>query len=186
MAIAEDVIIRCGDLIVTPTVPELYIAKFYIMMVEEGIIDTVFFQSRPSLRDFLEESLTPGRRLTLGCFRDRGERGIELCGLGWAFNSLKIGNFLRCECGMAFSTRQSRKTDNVTFGKLMLQSFFQVHNVDAIYGSTPEPNKLALRYSAKLGFSLHGPIPDACSWKGVLTPVWISYLSKNQWLERNR
>lgn len=179
-------VLRSGNLIVTPVVAEFLLAKAYITMVEEGTLDVVFYQSAISLRDFLEAYLTHGKRITLGCFRELPDGRMEFCGMGWAHNAEKMASYVKSECGMVFFKKQSSKRDNVAFGKLMLQSFFTQHNVDVIFGTTPEPNKLALRYAQKLGFDLIGPIPNYCSWHGELAPGWVSHISKSQWEERNR
>ncbi len=72
------------------------------------------------------------------------------------------------------------------FGKMMLDLFFTDYDIDAILGTTPDGNKLALRYAQRVGMSLHGPIPNYATWKGELTDGWISHISKIQWAERRK
>lgn len=154
-------------------------------MIEEGTLDVVFHHSIPSLRDFLVEYMSVGRRIVCGCFREREGQSLELCGLGWAFGTTQMGKFFKCELGEVFFRCQSRKTDNLTFGKMMLEMFFTHNKIDVAFGVTPEPNRLAVRYAQKLGFSLHGPVPNYVTWKGRLVPGWISQMSREEWFERN-
>lgn len=184
---AEENVLKFGKLIVTHVVTDYYLAIAYMKMLEDGTLDTVFFQSRPSISEFMAEFLTAGRRITLGCFREiEGTDVPELCGIGWVFGAVSMDKFIRAETGMCFFKRQSNKKDNLTFGQMMLRVFFTSHKIDAIFGTTPDPNKLALRYAQKLGMDLIGPVPDYCSWKGELVSGWISHISREQWLERNR
>ncbi len=182
----SDEVVRDGPLIVTPVVNDYILCKAYIRMVEEGTLEAVFYQAVPTISEFLAEYLTAGKRVTLGCFREMKDGSGELCGLGWVCGSERMGCYTKAETGTVFFHRQSDKRQNLRFGQLMLQSFFTRHNIDVLFGFTPERNKLALRYAQKLGFSIHGPIPDYCSWKGELAPGWISHLSKAEWLERQR
>lgn len=169
----------------TPVVTDILLAKAYLRMLEDDTLDVVFYQSRPSLVDFMTEYLTAGRRITLGCFRETGtDTEPEFCGLGWAFGAVQMSGFTKAECGMVFFKGQSSRRDNVTFGRLMLEVFFSKHKIDVIFGTTPEANQLAIRYAQRLGFSLHGPLPNYVTWKGQLAPGWISHMSKDQWMER--
>lgn len=182
----DDTIIRSGNLIVTPTVHEIHLAQAYLRMAEEGTLDIVFHQSIPSLRDFLAEYMSVGRRIVSGCFRERDGQPPEFCGMGWAFGTTQMDKFFKCELGEVFFKRQSKKTDNLQFGKMLLEMFFTSHKIDVAFGVTPEPNKLALRYAQKLGFDLSNPIPDYCTWQGRLVPGIISHMSREQWFERNQ
>jgi len=179
-------IIRNGDLIVTPVVTDMHLARAYFNMLEENTLDTVCYQGRPTLTAFLAEYLTHGKRITLGCFREREDQEPEFAGMGWVSDAVKLGKHMRADTGMVFFRRQSRKTDNLMFGRMMLGMFFDTYKIDVIFGTTPEPNKLALRYAQRLGMDLSNPIPDLCSWHGELVPGVVSHISKAQWMERGR
>ena len=177
--------IRSGDLIVTSVVNDYILAKAYMNMAEEGTLSTVFFQGVPSLSQFLSEFMTEGKRVTLGCFSQPEGEAPELCGLGWVYSVEKMGTYRRAETGMCFFRRVKNRTSNVAFGRLMFESFFQRYEIDALFGLTAEPNKLALRYAQRLGMWLSSPVPDYCYWKGQMVPGIISHISRAQWLERN-
>lgn len=181
-----DKCLRSGDLVVTPYVTDETLAKAYLMMKAEGTLGTVFFQNVPTLSSFLADSLVGDKRITLGAFRLHGEKEPELCGLGWVFDSVKMGDFVKAECGMWFAAGQTVKTDNLTFGHMMLDMFFNHYSVDVIQGTTPEANKLALRFARKLGMALYGPVENFCVWGGELAAVWFSVLTKQEWQERRK
>lgn len=173
------------DLIVTATVTDVLLAQAYIQMTREGTLETVFYEGVPTLADFMADCLTPGKRVTGGCFRNIPGKPPEFCGIGWVYNPVRMGRHTRADTGMCFFKSQTRKTDNLKFGQMLLEVFFRHYNIDALFGFTPEPNKLALRYAQKLGMTIHGPIPDYCTWKGDMVPGWISHISKADWMERN-
>ncbi len=182
----ESPIIRCGDLVVTLVTTEYHLGAAWMRMVDEGVLATVFHQKIPTRRSFLEDAMTSGNRITLSCFREIPDQKPEFCGLGWVYGSIDMGGFKRAETGMWFSKHQTRKTDNLKFGAMCFDVFFQHCEIDALFGTTPEPNKLALRYAARLGMQLIGPIPDLCTWEGRLVPGWFSHVNRLDWLARRR
>jgi len=178
-------IVRNGNLVVTPCVTDLLLARAYLNYQKEGTLPVIFYQREPTISDFIKAHMEVGTRITLGCFRvDEETKKVEHCGLGWVSDAVRMNSFTKAEIGIGMFRCAGK--DNLAFGKMMLQSFFSKYAIDVLFGTTPEPNRLALRYSRKLGFDLAGPIPDYCSWRGALTDGWISHMSKSQWLERNR
>jgi hypothetical protein len=174
------------NLMVTPVTDDRLLAIAYLRMHEEGILETVFHQGIPTVSSWLKGCLEPGK-VMLGCFRvNPDQETSEFCGLGWVGCAEKMDGFKKAECGMCFFRKQSNRKQNVLFGKLMLAVFFDGYDVDVLFGATPEPNKLAMRYAQNLGFSMHGPVPNWATWRGQLVPAWISQLSKEEWRERGR
>jgi RimJ/RimL family protein N-acetyltransferase len=70
-----------------------------------------------------------------------------------------------------------------TYGRMMIAWSFDQLKLDALYGTTPERNRAAVRFSEKLGFELHGPLPNYCTWEGELCAAWISAMTKARWIE---
>jgi hypothetical protein len=186
-------ILRDGNLVVTRKgVSEVALAAAYTKMLAEGTLGTVFYQGIPTLRRFLEDHADP-KRVVVGCYDHDPATPLEtaeFCGLGWTGWPVEMEGFKKAECGMVFFGRSRRNPrTNVAFGKLMLRYFFEHVSdgcIDVIFGSTPEPNQIAIRYARKLGFSIHGPIPDFATWRGALCPIWVSHLSKTEFIERGR
>ena len=170
----ESNIITDGDLTVTPILTDILLAKAYIRMLEEGLLDTVFYQKTPTITEFMLEYLTQGKIVTLGCFR-----GSEFCGLGWVMAPVSMDGFTRAETGMCFFRGEKQA---VKFGRMMLRSFFTRYSIDVIFGTTPAPNRAALIYARRLGFHMTGPVPGLCSWKNQLSDGWISTMTRKQWV----
>lgn len=160
---------------------EIMLADAAVRWTKEGTLDTIFYAGIESIEWMIHYFLQP-ENTTLACIRGAN----EFCGLGWVMNRKRVGNYSRAECGMGFFRHQSDKTQNLEFGQMMLDWVFQRLDVDVLYGTTPEHNKLALRFSKKLGFNLHGPIPGFGEWRGELCSAWISSMKKEDWLVRSR
>jgi hypothetical protein len=105
--------------------------------------------------------------------------------MGWVMNAIQMNGYQKAETGMVFF-RKNVGGDAVKFGRMMLESFFSQYEVDYLFGVTPAQNKLALRYASKLGFSLHGPIPNFATWGGVPADAWISHMSAADWARMRR
>ncbi len=177
-------ILESGDLAVTVVTTETHLAIAWLEMQAEGVIPVVFHQRVPTMREFLNDAMTAGNRITLSCFRNIPGKPPEFCGLGWVYGAVDMSGFKRAETGMWFSRRQTRKTDNLKFGAMCFDIFFKHYAIDALFGTTPEPNTLALRYARRLGMQLIGPIPDLCTWEHRLVPGWISHVNRLDWLAR--
>jgi hypothetical protein len=177
---------RYKDLVVTPAVNDEILASAYFRYKSEGTLDTIFYQGVPSLYNFMTAYLQP-ERTTLGCFHQYGpdDHDIELCGLGWVGPSLYCGdNYKKAETGVGFFRKQRDRRNNILFGKMMMAMFFNNFAIDALHGTTPIENKLAVRYAEAVGFKMYGPIPNSAVWKGKPTAAWVSSISKAEWLER--
>jgi hypothetical protein len=172
------------DLRIIQLTDESLLAKAYLAMDRDGTLGTVFYQGKPTVSSFIKGCLDPGT-VTLGAFRLVDDIA-EFCGIGWVMNATRMNGLIKAECGTCYFKKQSNRKNNVVFGRLMLQAFFENFDIDVIFGTTPEPNRLAIAYAQKLGFSMHGPIPDFATWNGELAPAWISHMNKTEWLERNK
>lgn len=182
--------LRYGAHVIDPHLDDITLAVAYMRLFEEDLLKVVWYQGVPTLKDFLATH-TDGRTV-LGCFyheEDAPPNSAVLCGLGWVGHKSVMHGYSKAETGMVFFHKNipdKAKKSRELFGKLMLKYFFDHNDIDCLFGTTPEPNRLALKYAQKLGFSLHGPIPDFVTWQGQPTAAWVSHLSKAEWLERGR
>ena len=177
--------VRSNNLLVTSCVTDSLLAQAYLTYQKEGTLPVIFYQREPTISDFIKAHMEVGTRITLGCFRvDEGSETPTFAGLGWVSDAVRMNGFTKAEIGIGMFRCAGR--DNLAFGKMMFSLFFDKYKIDCLFGTTPDCNKLALRYAQKLGMSLHGPIPNYCSWRGQLSDGWISHVSREQWIERNR
>ncbi len=180
-----DGILRRDNLVVTPCVTDALLAQAYLTYQREKTLPVIFYQQIPTITDFIKAHLEVGKRIVLGCFRvDDKTKAVEFCGMGWVADSVQMNGYTKAETGIGMFRCAGR--DSLEFGKMMFSCFFQQYDIDSLFGVTPEENKLAIRYAQKLGMSIHGPIPQYCTWEGRPTAGWISHISKEQWQERNR
>jgi len=136
----------------------------------------VFSEGETSLRWFLET------------YRDMhvvaGFDGKNLTGLGWLNKVLDMGPAGRKgDCGMAFFPEVS-PWKKLKLGALFIDYAFEELGLVGLFGTTPEPNRRAVRYSKKLGFKLFGPIPALSAWEGKLCGAYISSMTRQEWLQK--
>lgn len=179
--ISEDPrILRRGGLAVAPLVrcpqAEILLADACLRWMKEGTLETIFHEGFLGVKWMIEWFLCP-ENTTLAAFR-----GQEFCGLGWFLQPRKFANNIRAECGLGFFRQQSNRTQNLDIGRMMLDWVFEHLAVDVLYGATPEPNKLALRFAKKLGFNVYGPVPYVCGWKGEMAGACFSIMTREDWL----
>tara|TARA_R110000868_G_scaffold72223_4_gene210795 strand:- start:16684 stop:17277 length:594 start_codon:yes stop_codon:yes gene_type:complete len=178
-------VLQYRDMIVTSAVAEELLAEAYFRMKADGNLPIVYYDRVPTLLEFLNvHTGQNAERIVLGCFREETGKPLEFCGFGWSMNPMVVGDKRKADCGFCFF-KGPRRVDTVAFGRMMLGCFFQVFSIDALFGMTPEDNKLAVRYIKRVGMSLHGPVPEFASWDGKPTGAWISHISKEQFAERD-
>lgn len=166
----------------------MFLAKAYLQYSVEKMLPIIFHERVYSLTEFLTWGLSDGV-VMLAAFRQYGpeESDYEFCGLSWVNRARDMGaGKKKSEIAMGFFRAQQVKNLNLRFGRLMLRWVFDNLDIDVLFGTTPVQNHAALRYSKQIGFSLHGPIPSYTTWKGELTSVWVSMMSREQFLENGR
>ncbi len=112
----------------------------------------------------------------------------KLIGVGFVENVLRFntnqGQISRGEVGFGFLPSCSifQALDG---GRKMLDTFFNKLDIDHLFGTTPEPNKAAIAYAKRLGFSIYGPVPDFCAYNGDYVGIYTSHLSRTEWTKKN-
>jgi hypothetical protein len=180
---------------VLPDPSEEILVKAYVLMDEarvhlEGepplsILEVVYSQCDRKIgpRDFLDFHDDPHSH-TLACF-EKIDGVAYIRGMGWLNKVQQVGDTTRAEVGFAFLPGGSIFT-KLEMGRRMIDWMFSEAHVDVLFGTTPVQNKPALAYAKRLGFSLHGPIPDFSAWRGQSTDVWVSKLSRKEWYDHRR
>lgn len=180
-----------GDLLVSPMVNEEVAASAYIRFSREGLLERIFNEGPVTLRWFLEQYGVERGVQLLACAREDG--GVLVPeGLAWIVRRVELedpaGNLVlrKAEVGEGFFRGVSPK-NTLIYGQLALDFCFKSLNLDAVYGTTAEPNRAGVLYSSKLGFDLHGPLPNYTLWKNKHTgkyekcSAYISVISRNKW-----
>lgn len=166
-------------------------ASAYIRFSKEGLLERIFNEGPVSLRWFLDQYGVERGVQLLACARSENHTLIPE-GLAWIVRRVELedpsGNIVlrKAEVGEGFFRGVSPK-NTVIYGQLALRFCFESLNLDAVYGTTPEPNRPGVMYSRRLGFDLHGPFPNYTLWKNKHTGsyekcgAYVSVISRNKW-----
>jgi hypothetical protein len=171
---------RQGDMIVAPKVSDDLLAYAYLRMQNEGILPLVFYEEVPSISWFLEKYQEAGT-CVLGCYRQLEDRR-DLEGLSWinSVTTMGGGRYRKAEVGQAFFRKVH---DPAGYAKIVIDWAFDNLKLDALFGTTPEPNKAAVQFARKLGFHMIGPLDCYATWQGELCGCWISVMTLGRWAE---
>lgn len=173
-----------ADLFVVPDPREEILVRAYVLMDEAvvspdggdpmSVLEAVYAQCNEKIRpkQFLDFHTDPDSH-TLACF-ERIDGKAYLRGLGWLNKIQKVVDTTRAEVGFGFW--DGGVFQKLQFGRLMLDWMFHEAHMDVLWGTTPAENRPALAYAKRLGFSLHGPLPDFTIWRGKPCDAWVSSL----------
>ena len=171
---------------VRSNIGEELLAVAYLRMQAEGLLQQMFWQAAPSLREFLDWCHSPGT-IVIGAFIEiqrptlDAAPEVELAGLGWV-HSVRVRNGARyADAGEVFWRKFQAMGCTLEMGRLMLDFAFQEVKVDALYGITPEKNIPAVRFMKHCGFQAFGPIPGLCCWNGQECGGYMSVLTRAAW-----
>jgi RimJ/RimL family protein N-acetyltransferase len=170
----------CGDLLVTPLVNEETLATIYLQFKKDGILDTVFHERNVSLRWFLD-FLMNEKTDVLACGRLKSDGSMELCGIGWINCYFQAADKLKCDVSHGFMKQFWGHGLPLTWCRLMLDWTFTSRKADVVYGVTPEPNRLAVAFARKLGFTMHGPVPYWSQFRGEACSCYIDTMTRDEW-----
>lgn len=151
------------------------ISSLYLNMTAEGRMDDVLYQGGHDIVYFLQ--WVKSLRVFYGAFKDR-----VIIGGGWVDVPYSMEgsdrSYKKAEIGFGFS-KSASVFEALAAGRMMLERTFEFYDIDFLYGTTPESNKLALGYAKRLGFQLYGPIPNTCIFRGKLEGTYTSYLDRS-------
>jgi len=170
----------CGDLSLRPQPPEGVLVKVYADWKSTNVLDLCFYGEPTSLQFFLNW-FTSLERSNLGAYKQLANGSYQALGLVWINNTFELpGGFTRAEVAMGFC-RGVTPAELKIVGAMAVEWGFKERELDALIGTTPAPNKAAVRYGKKLGFSLAGPVHGMCTWHGNMESVYIQSMTKDQW-----
>lgn len=182
------------SLLVTPLVSEEMLAVAFLRFKAEGLLDRIFSEQQASLSWFIKHYMRDEISM-LACLKeDYSTKQMTPCGLAWIVNKTCVGStaapvFYKAECGEAFF-RHTSPRETLEFGQMVVDWAFENCGILSLYGTTPEPNVVAVKYARRLGFDVRGPFPDYTAWVDEKTGqrgpcgAFISVMSKQQWEAR--
>jgi hypothetical protein len=167
-----------GEYLIGPPPSEDCLAFMYLRLKENGLLNKVFYQGLPTVREFLEWNTNSGNEV-VGCYRRRIS-DVEFIGMGWVNAKEKMAGFCKAEVGFCFMP-EVNVFAQIRLIRGMVTRIFQVTDFWSIFGTTPDQNGPAVKIIERVGLHLHGPIPNFASWKGQPCAVYISEMDRETW-----
>jgi hypothetical protein len=179
--VKENGVYRWGRLIVQNGLTEQMLVYAYLRFQQDKLLPIIFYEGIPEVEEFLRIYTDPAS-CTLGCFEVvESTETANLAGLCFINDRVKMGpNHARINVGEAFFRGHGVDVP-VRFGQMCLEWIWDNIAVDAVGGVTPAPNRAALLFSRKLGFTVVGPLPGGTVWNGELCDVYLSSMTKQMW-----
>ena len=178
---------RCRKLCPTPIlsvtadVGEELLAAAYLLLSHDKLLDVVFYDRKPSIREFLGWLALPNSRYLAG-FVGEGASS-ELAGLGWLWNVSPQVEGRRADVGIVYLKKfwGSEITDALT--SKMLDVTFGPLKVNVVYMLTQWKNRLSRGIAKRMGFEMFGPLPKYGVYQGKAGDAAIGYLTRERWQE---
>jgi RimJ/RimL family protein N-acetyltransferase len=173
---------RGRELFVASEISESLLATAYLLMEKEGLLETVFYESIPSLSTYLSWLQNKTSRY-LGCFirPTLDVDDVRLAGLSWLWDIRGPVGGRRCECGMVFFREWQRDHIPEELTEKTMDYAFGPCGIDVLYGITPVRNRAAILFSRRMGFKQTAPLPMYGSWHGEPEDVVMSFLTKEEY-----
>jgi RimJ/RimL family protein N-acetyltransferase len=179
-----------GDKLLLPYSPglidfkETVLVDMYNKLHEDDLYEIVFHDNpKMSLNQFITFFTSGLAHLAFFCVI---ENEVEVpAGLCWICDIVsheggtRKGNVSFC----FFKEFQNPKYTN-DLGRMALEYWMNVLQIDLIYASTPVDNRLSVMYVKRVGFKEVGRIPNYCFFQGNTCASMIIYIDRDIYKER--
>ena len=175
------------DLFVTTGLSDELLATIYHILEADGMMQRVLYEGGGGIQWWLKFHRKPGN-VNYGCFVRRSDGTVELAGMGWIDSVSKLGSgHLKAEVGMAFQRKFQKFDITSDFATRMLDMAFSQANLSVAYGITAEPNRAAVIFARRMGFTELCRAPMYCSWQQEPCNGVVLCMTKTAWgRKRNR
>jgi len=162
-----------------PAFPSDTLPRMWNMMVEDKTLKRVFYErdamTFPDLVRYFDARIHPNRLLLLYTDKDGNDAGF-----GW-FDDVLPG--VRAFANICIKkSHWGPPADEAS--RLSLDYIFSAHKVQAIFGITPIPNRMALAQAKRLGFQVIARVTGLVSWKGEPCDATMTTLTKENFYGR--
>jgi RimJ/RimL family protein N-acetyltransferase len=155
-------------------------AVAYLRMEQDGLLETVFFQHIPTLKEFIGWLEARDNRF-LGCFVRNDANQAVLAGLAWLWNIRGAPGGRKADCGFVVFREFMHHRLPLRLIEKTLEYSFEVENLDVVYGLTLADNRPVLIFGRRLGFTFLPPLPKFASKQGVPCDAVMSFLTREDW-----
>lgn len=186
--VQEDGTYRSGNLILAAAPNERILAHLYFRFEADKRMRVLFYEGeQPSLKWFLSEYSKP-EVSALACYREGDTGDYEMngkcyspVGLIWINRTFPIGiKFRKAEVAMGF-IRGVSFDETFRFGQMAVDWSFSNLKLDALFGTTPTPNRAARFFGERLGFQQTTPLEGYSCWNGKLCSVIFQSMTRTRW-----
>jgi RimJ/RimL family protein N-acetyltransferase len=177
-----------GNLLLTAYSPKVGLLQedalihLYKRLKEEGLWDIVFHESHDlSMLEFMNYFSKPTCLLQILCIVKDGVI-VDFAGMAWVSEiSTCAGAMTRALGSFLFFKLYQKPMYTDQFAEIILGYWFEKLGLDVIVGVTPEPNRAALVYVKRAGFTEVGRIPGYTTFNGEAVSAVITAMTKQQY-----
>jgi RimJ/RimL family protein N-acetyltransferase len=167
---------------------DLHAAQLYLLLYHDGVLPMYFHEGVPSITAWLKMVADP-RNVFYECWvgNEDSER-VDIVGMISGTGYTKVGEGGKLEAGMVFCKSVQRADSAVAleFAEIAMDMTFEAEDLKivALFGTTPSPNVVALRFMKRMGFKECGRLPLYCTWESKPVDAVISVLTREMWYAR--
>ncbi len=173
-----------GNLIVAPRLPRPWIEAAWERMINERLLDIVFYEATPQKEWYIKQFSAPESKV-FGCFEQGLDTDVNFCGWGRVIPFPMGNNLWKGEISTCFFRAYQRRKYTIPFATMMVEWVFDNLVLKSIFGTTPTPNRPMLKFIKALGFTAI-EVPCFTTWKGEPTGIFLSWMTKEMWLARGK
>jgi RimJ/RimL family protein N-acetyltransferase len=155
-------------------------ARAYIQMEADNLLETVFFSHVPTLKEFIGWLEAKDNRY-LGCFIRNDAHEARLAGLAWLWSIRGGSGGRKADCGFVIFREYMHHRIPLRLIEKTLEYSFETENLDILYGLSLADNRATLIFGRRLGFTFLPPLPKFASYHGVPADAVMSYLTREDW-----
>jgi|SRR5579872_1743823 len=158
------------------------LAEFYLRMKDERLLHWLYYQTVPTLGEFLSSH----RRTDLVYLAGYASKILdcsepELCGMCWAESIQRLPGLSKAQVGMAYFREYQRDDTALELARMSVDFAFDTVRLDVLLGTTPVKNRAACIFTERVGFQRIGIAPDYVSFWGERSAAVLSVLTKDHW-----
>ena len=156
--------------------PEV-LEHLYADMESVDLLREVFHERVLSLSEFVHFANTELFSLAVDVERN------QIAGFGWLSDIAQPEGLLRGWAGLALLPHCWKPRISTELGRLCMASWFNL-GFDLILGLTPEPNRLARLWTAKMGMRYVATIPGYTSYHGKVVDGMVCKITREEFEAR--
>lgn len=169
-----------GEMLVASDLSESVLAAAYLLLEKDGLIDSVFYDRKPSLSEFLGWLKLPNSKYLGGFVRMSNVGHQEIAGLGMLWNIHGEPGARRADAHLVFRRKFWGLNVVPDLTSQMIDYSFSTLGIDVLFATTSTKNRALLELTKSIGWTWHGPFPKYGMCHGKPGDAMIGYIQKRQ------